>query len=902
MKKSKLTIMLVAVLLVVSILGACALTGCEEVCTAHVDANKDLKCDNCGVALDCDHSDASVIPAVPATCTEPGLTEGKKCNVCGEVLVAQTEVPAVGHINSDADNKCDNCDKTFVYTLHDSMGAGPTNWNPHVWETNADNYFAGYTEMGLVDVTIADDGVNYAWVWEMATGIEDVTAEYQADEEKNAKWEVGELTEGKVYRIYLNELAKWADGTPINADTYVYSMKQLLNPKMQNYRANTYYAGQSAIKNAAKYFNSESPIYDYVYAEDAEGNEIPFDFENNAVYLHLTKPWMLNSSYAIYDLMDMGYIDAAEYNALAEEANPYGFVELTADNAATVKSVIAQFLTAFGINLTEENAIDNIYARTHMYYNTGKFSEPFAWENVGLVKVDDYTIDYIHEGAESEYYFLVSLTSNWIVYEDLYEAGKTQLGDLITTDYGTAVDKYMSYGPYKLDSYELDKQMRMSRNENWYGWTDGLHVGQYMTTNIVCDIISDEATLEGLFLTGKVDGLGLNATQLAEYRNSQYLLKTDQTYTFRFVFASDLSKLTALETQYNNGANLKVLSYDDFRKAISLAIDRAKMCAQGTGGYKPAYALFNRLYYYDVENDPSSIYRDTAEAKQVILDIYGVKYGEDEAYKTLDEAYNSITGFDLAQAKELFQSVYETAIADGNYTEGQKVIIHCMATGADTLSEDDSAQERLLNEFVAAATVDTGFEGLISFEFSAGAADRYGDVAAGRIEMIRGAWGGAAFFPFSTIRCYTEPEYMGGLSAIHESCGWDPSKEELTLVYDFDLDPATPDEEITLTLDKWAMSINDGYLDEASGDLYLYTDGDTKMMILAELEQAVLESYQCIPFASETACSLFSQKIKYATLEYNIMYGYGGLRLMTYNYDDVAWEEYVASQGGELKY
>ena len=43
-----------------------------------------------------------IIPGKAATCTETGLTEGVKCSVCGEILVEQEELPALGHTAGEA--------------------------------------------------------------------------------------------------------------------------------------------------------------------------------------------------------------------------------------------------------------------------------------------------------------------------------------------------------------------------------------------------------------------------------------------------------------------------------------------------------------------------------------------------------------------------------------------------------------------------------------------------------------------------------------------------------------------------------------------------------------------------------------------------------------------------------
>ena len=53
-----------------------------------------------------------VDPAVEATCTEPGKTEGKHCSVCNAIIVAQTEIPATGHTEKTVVGKPATCTET----------------------------------------------------------------------------------------------------------------------------------------------------------------------------------------------------------------------------------------------------------------------------------------------------------------------------------------------------------------------------------------------------------------------------------------------------------------------------------------------------------------------------------------------------------------------------------------------------------------------------------------------------------------------------------------------------------------------------------------------------------------------------------------------------------------------
>ena len=82
---------------------------------------KSRTCKNCpetetGViaVLGHDHSrwDVIILPAVAPTCTSTGLTEGKQCSGCTEILVDQEIIPALGHTEKTIPAKAATCTET----------------------------------------------------------------------------------------------------------------------------------------------------------------------------------------------------------------------------------------------------------------------------------------------------------------------------------------------------------------------------------------------------------------------------------------------------------------------------------------------------------------------------------------------------------------------------------------------------------------------------------------------------------------------------------------------------------------------------------------------------------------------------------------------------------------------
>lgn len=610
-----------------------------------------------------------------------------------------------------------------------------------------------------------ENGV-YQWAYKMATEINDVTASHQDDLTKYAvnlpaDKTAADITEGYVFEIKLNPNAKWQDGTPINADSYI------------------------------------------------------------------------------------------QIAALGSEANPYGYTQITAENKETVVTVINTILSGL-FCITDETEQAN-YLKEALFVDSGeKGAEADYDTTAGCYKADDYTINYVMESQIDYYYALTSFTSTWLVYEDLYEAGKDTTSALVTTNYGTSVETSMSYGPYKLVSMQDDKQMIFEQNENWYGWekgedgtlvsytnyeVDGETKQRYRATKIVIDVMTDDAAKQA-FLKGELTDWAPSAEEIPNYATSEQLYKADETYTMSFFFNCGLDALKTMDEAKGN-TNSVVLSNINFRKAFSFAIDRNEWVG-ATAGYTPSFGLMNNQYYYYFYNNPDSMYRLSDPAMQTVCDMYGVQYGE-----------------------------------------GQDIVIR-IAYKKGALDSTDNKQLELMNKYINAAAEGSGF-GKITLEGLGNISDRYGDVANGEYAIGYGAWGGAALYPFRNFQVYCDNEQYD----INEAGCWDPSTEKLTLNVN--------GEDVTMSWRDWSRSM-------IGTGVFAGESNEVKLQITAKMEELYLQKYYRIPLATSTSCTMLAYKCNYYTPDYNLAYGWGGMELLVFNYNDAEWNEYVASQGGTLSY
>lgn len=841
-----------------------------------------------------------------------------------DATTAAATTVANGETTAAADNNAVTTgDREFVYK--DSVSVLASNWNPHTYVTTDDSYPAEFIRDGLYSFIFNDElnpvegkepFAGYKIIPEMAASMPvDVTEQVKKDHpEFNIP---ADATEGYAYTIDLNPLATWENGEKINADTYVYSMKQLLDPELKNYRASDYMDSEFVVANAKNYYYQGTTNYmdngitnGYSLADltlDADGNYVTPDGDKMYIGLDFPLEWTGGDTlnYYVSEYGD-GYFDVTNWEELIGMVDENGLVPL---NDATYELFVPVTTGNPAWGETEDDVF-NYLVQAH------EFEAGYDFANVGLYKTGDYQITLVLGKSLAGFTLLYNLSSNWIVYEPYYEAGKTKIGDTDAwaSTYNTDVESTMSYGPYKLVSFQSDKSMRFEKNENWFGYSDGIHIYKdpedgeiypmYQTTAIDCQVVAEAATNKLMFLKGQLMKYGLQSEDFAEYRDSDFCYVTPDETIYFFIFNGYMDAIKSREAAEDfdqSKFDLETLTLQSFRKAVAVTYDKEALCTAVSPARSGGYGLIGNNYIYDP--DTGAKYRDSDQAKRALCEFYSVDISK---YASLDDAVDSITGYDEVAAKTLYTEAFNEAMEAGYITDldGDGVsdqTIEIIYASAQTSSFIQKTLD-YLTEKMAEVTAGTPFDGKIVFKESAPLGNDWSNtLKSGLADTVLAGWSGSALNPFSLSDLYVNP------SKQYDAKWFDASSVSFTLNVNTSSikSGATTMEDVTMTLKQWSDALN-GATVEIDGKSYNFGDGiadvDTRLEILSKIETAVLMTYDYIPMLQNAGMSLLSQQVYYVVEDYSVIMGRGGIAYMKYNYDEEEWANYVKEQGGELSY
>lgn len=778
-------------------------------------------------------------------------------------------------------------DKTYTYNTYLSLS--PSNWNELTYQDNNDTNIMSYIGSSFFgyDFKFDENGEivpgEFVMKYEAATALEDVSADYVGTE-----WNVPEGGKGYAYKITLREDLKWENGDPIKAEDFVYTMQQQLDPLFQNYRADSFYVGATVIANAQNYAkqgqsvdtldNGVSGIYtmdELVKGEDGVYTQP----DGQPIYFAMNEA---------LDWVGASVNDAAGYFDAASLASLQALADAETGRVAVTDESIALWTTLINTEAWGNEGpeyLPNYLVYPYTYPET-------AFEDVGIfvgdteyeiVLVLEKSLPLLKEDGSLSYQAAYNMASLPLVHKETYEACKIAPAEgttLWTTNYNSSVDNTMSWGAYKLESFQSGTQYVLVKNENWYGYGLEENEGLYQTDRIVCDIIDEWNSAWLKFLAGEIDGIGIDVSIADDYKGSERAYFTPSDFVGSLQLQSNVEQLKARE---EDGINKSIMGYTDFRKALSLAINRADFATKTTTSSLQGFGLFNSMHYYDVEN--GGVYRNSDEAKQVLCNVYGVDVSK---YDSVDAAAESITGYNLELARQLLTSAYNEALAAGDIKETDKVML---TFGSGAINEVVQRRFDFIKEAWTELAVGTPLEGRIDMELKDFATAWANDFRAGAYDVCMGGWTGAAWDPGYFLLAYMSPAYM-------YSAAWDTSSQEMTFTMK-GVGENGADITETMSLIDWYNCLNGtGAYDWSATAL----EQSQRLQLIAALEEQVLTAYYTVPLYNEFGASLLSYQMDYITYEYNTFMSYGGMKYMTYNFDDAAWEAEVAKNGGELNY
>jgi hypothetical protein len=249
-------------------------------------------------------------------------------------------------------------------------------------------------------------------------------------------------------------------------------------------------------------------------------------------------------------------------------------------------------------------------------------------------------------------------------------------------------------------------------------------------------------------------------------------------------------------------------------------------------------------------------------------------------------------------ARDYFNQAYDIAIETGLMDEDDIIQITIGLPSASSTTYN-RGYEFLVNNYTE-AVVGTKLEGKLTFTRDDTIGNAFGDALRNnQVDMLfLVGWSGSAFDPYNLMEAYLSPNYQ-----------YDAAVDYSTTMVTVELSSGA----MTTDAVSWYEIINGTTctVKNAAGEdveivlpySYDETIASDRLLVLAELENTLLQNYDFIPTTNDASMGLKGMKINYYVEEEVYPMSYGtDLKYITYNYTDAEWDAFVADQGGVLNY
>jgi len=728
-------------------------------------------------------------------------------------------------------------------------------WDPLDWQSNLDDQPLAFTSAGFYAFNFNDTYDGYTFDPEMAVAEpEDVTADYAG------KYNVpqgAKKGDGYAYTIKFRDDIKFDNGRSVNADTFIEAYKLLIDARYSNYRATNYEGSNFSIANSASYhYQGQTTLVTTSKVVTLDGLDSCNAVDSDANVAE--KKYWVNLDNSFGKTKDEIQAAYPEYtNEYFTELGDY--INLGSTYAQAYEKYVALCNWA-GLGSYADKFEGWFPDESFVNYSYPKRDDAWFDENVGLKKIDDYTLLIVVDQSTDVFSFKTQMSSTWLVDPVAYKQyTKEEKDGSLSTQYNHTPDTSVSYGPYKMSTYTTT-EFSLVRNDNWYGYTDGKHEDQYETDKIVYHKVEDDSTILMGFKSGIYDEVSLTSQNVNEYLTSSQLLDNPTSYTMSLFTNSKKEYLQKLDSE-GTTKNAVLFANDDFRKAFSFAMNREDAALAAPGSSASAL-LLNSLYMSDAEH--GLVYRNQPAAKEVYSLVYG------EGANDVKDSYSEKLAIDY------FNKAYDTVVASGDYTAGTDITFNIGVT--NLTSSEYVLLIQNVEKYINNVLPKTQF-GNVKFKLigQGTASQRYGNLLAGKTVLAFCAWGGSTFDPYNFLECYFS-------KAVNYMPGFDPESETTTININ--------GTDVKKSYYQWFLAVNQGDYSAAKVASGAIT-AETRVYILSRLEAAYLSLNEIIPLYASGSKGLYSYKVSYPTKTYVTGVGFGGIQYMTYNYDSVEWAEYI---------